>query len=1109
MDKGLQISLFLIWNRLRSSWGALLVVSLGTLTAVVMLSAVALYSDVLAEAGVRYGLFSRSQTSLNIQILVQNRPLGPEDYAELRSVAEENVRQRVSFLATDLERYGRTQAGMPSTTNPESQPPPLGSPSGRLFFMTGFMEHSRLLDGSWPQNSGQSGPDGVELEAVVGDQVADDMGYLVGTRVYVTPFPNTPEERIVLNIVGIASPVDPRDEFWLGAPVHFGVQTVGEELVIPMFVTENDFLHVLGSRFPIAVGDFGFNVFVDPAVIAAGTVDSTLDALEGLETDLNKVYPRTLVLSRLGLTLEEFKRDLTLALVPVYVFVSLVVVVVLYFLAVVSGILAHSQAREIGLLRSRGASILQVCVIFLTTEGIMALFAVALGPVLALAIVRLLILPTFDGIGGGPIEVSLSGEMYWMGAIGAVLSILVLAVSVAGRARTGVADSLSSRSRPPVVSFVHRYYLDLVFLLLLGLVWWQFQQRDGFVSNSIASNGLDVDPMVALGPVLGLLAAALLVMRILPILVRLVLWLSMRSGPGWASLAFLRVARDPVLPASLAVLLMLVAALGVFGATIQSSLTRSQSDQASYNVGGEVRISGPGVDAKLEEQVRQVEGVEAATLVLRDSVSLIEGHSSSSALLIAADPEALAKSSWFRADFAATPFPELAKLIATGGGVDGKSDFAVPLPPLTHRLGVWLQLGELLESEPQGDINIWSRIVDSEGRYRNVSMGRISGADYDKAADWSFFAGDVPEALVTPEREWSLAAIIFTTSAYTKVAISQIRMDDFTAFASGLPNDGVVVENFEEPRQWLPVGTTARVPDTLDAGPSGARTGNGGITFTWSDPAGGEQRGIHLSPVPLPIPAIGGAGLFQGDRVRIRQGLGSVPVEVRETIDLFPTVSNFRRPFLLLDLSAYQSYLKVVLPGSSTTRAKELWLSLDPSHTRDTVIADITSQLPPLTGIQDREKQAEVASLNPLAGGGWDGLSILSMAGVGLAVVAAMLVYGAASIHAARVDSVVARALGVSRKQVYLSLVSERWLMGGLAIAAGAAIGYWPGIELVQLLDLSASSAPPLPEMIPTVHLALLATVLAALAASVTVSAVFEAVMANRLSPVDVLREEV
>ncbi len=1109
MDKGYPISLFLIRNRLRSSWGSLLVVSLGTLTAVVMLSAVALYSDVLAEAGVRYGLFSRSQTSLNIQILVQNRPLGPEDYAELRSVAEENVRERVPSLATNVERYGRTQAGMPATTNPESQPPPLGSPSGRPFFMTGFMEHSRLLDGSWPQDPGRSGPYGVELEAVVGDELANDFGYSVGTRIYVTPFPLTPEERVVLTVVGVAAPVDPRDEFWLGAPVHFGVQTVGEELVIPVFVTESDFLQVLGSRFPIAVGDFGFNVFVDPAVIEAETVDSTLDALEGLEANINKVYPRTLVLSRLGLTLEEFKRDLTLALVPVYVFVSLIVVVVLYFLAVVSGILARSQAREIGLLRSRGASIPQVCVVFLTTEGFIALLAVGVGPLLALAIVRLLILPTFDTIGGGPIEVSLSGEMYWMGAIGALLSIFVLALSVAGRARTGVAESLTSRSRPPVVSFVHRYYLDVVCVLVLGLIWWQFQEREGFVSNSIASSGLDVDPMVALGPVLGLLAAALLLMRILPILVRLVLWLSMRSGPGWASLALLRVARDPVLPASLAVLLMLVAALGVFGATIQSSLTRSQSDQANYRVGGDVRVSGPGVDAKLEEQVQQVKGVEAATLVLRDSVSLIEGHSSSSALLVAGDPEALARSSWFRADFAATPFPDLAELIATEGNVGGDSNFGVPLPPLTHRVGVWLKLGELMESELQGDINIWARIVDSDSRYRNVSMGRISGADYERVDDWRFFAGDVPEALVTADREWSLAAIIFTTSAYTKVTISQIQMDDFTALAPGLPDDGVVVEDFEEPRQWLPIGTTASVPDTLAAGPSGARTGNAGITFSWSDPAGGEQRGIHLSPVPLPIPAIGGAGLDQGDRVRIRQGLGSIPVEVRATIDLFPTVSNFRRPFLLLDLNAYQSYQKVVLPGSSAPSARELWVSLDPSQPRETVIADITSHLPTLTGIQDRERLAELAALNPLAGGGWDGISILSMAGVGLAVVAAMIVYGAASIQAARVDSVVARALGVSGKQVYLSLVLERWLTGGLAIAAGAAIGYWPGLELVQLLDFSASSASPLPEMIPTVHLALFASVLAALAASVTVSAVLEAVMANRLSPVDVLREEV
>ena len=1098
---------FLIRNRLRTSWGSLLVVSLGILTAVLMLSAMALYSDVLAEAGVRYGLFDRSQTSLNIQIIVQNRPLGPADYAELRNLAEERVGQRVGFLATGVERYGRTQAGMRATTNSESQPPPLGSPSGRPFFMTGFTEHSRLLEGRWPSSPGKSGPQGVEIEAVVGEEVADDFGFTVGARVYVTPFPTAPQERITLTVVGIAAPIDPRDEFWLGAPVHFAVQSVGEELVIPIYVSESDFLQVLGHRFPIAVGDFGFNVFVNPAVIDVSTVDSTLDALEGLETDLNKVYPRTLVLSRMGLTLEEYKRDLTLALVPVYVFVSLVVVVVLYFLVVVSGILARSQAAEIGLLRSRGASILQVCGVYLASEAFIALLAVAIAPVLALGIVRLLILPAFSDIGGGPIEVSLSGEMYWMGAIGAVLSLLVLGLSIAGRARSGVAEALSSRSRPPMVSFIHRYYLDLVCVLVLGLIWWQFQQRDGFVSDSVASSGVDVDPMVALGPVLGLLAAALLMMRFLPVLVRLVLWLTMRSGTGGVSLVLVRAARDPVLPSSLAVLLMLVAALGVFGATIQSSLSRSQSDQASYRIGADVRISGPGVDAALEEELRQVEGVRAATLVLRDSVSLIEGHSSSSALLIAADPEVLAQASWFRDDFASTPLSTLTGRIDSDDVLDEPS-YALPLPPLTGRVGVWMKIADLAASEPQGDINLWARIVDSAGRYRSVSIGKISVGDFEGAGNWQFYAGDLPETLVTADRHWSLAAIVFTTSAYTKVTVSKLHLDDFTAFAPGLPGDGIIVEDFEMPRRWTPIGTTASVPDLLEMEAEGARTGNTGITFSWLDPAGGEQRGIHLSPVPLPIPAIAGAGLSQGQRVRLRQGLGSIPVEVTGTADLFPTVSNFRRPFLLLDLDAFSSYLKVIHPGGSPTSTREMWLALDPAATREDVIADITSLLPPLTGIQDRVRESEQASRNPLAGGGWNGISILSMAGIGLTVVVAMLVYGAASVRAGRVDSVVARALGLSRRQIFLSLIAERWLMGGLAVAAGAAIGYWPGLELVQLLDFSSSNAPPLPQMIPTVHLTILIAVLGALAASITLSAALEAQMAGRLSPIDVLRED-
>ena len=210
------LSWWVLRRRLRSSWPLSTVSSVGALAAVVLLSAAVLYSEVLAEAGVRHSLNSAPAGTLHVQTLAQNRPLGPDDYAELRRVAESTIERRIGYLKTQLQRYGRTQPGMAGTTREEAKPPPMGSPSVRPFFMTGFEEHSRLLKGGWPERAGTSGALGVELDAVVGEDVANNFGYSVGTRVYVTPFRSAPEERIVLNIVGIVAPDNPREEFWLG-----------------------------------------------------------------------------------------------------------------------------------------------------------------------------------------------------------------------------------------------------------------------------------------------------------------------------------------------------------------------------------------------------------------------------------------------------------------------------------------------------------------------------------------------------------------------------------------------------------------------------------------------------------------------------------------------------------------------------------------------------------------------------------------------------------------------------------------------------------------------------------------------------------------------------
>ena len=1161
MHQLFQLSFWLTRRRLRDSWGLTAATSLGILAAVVLLSATSLYSDLLAEAGVRYALYSQDRSTLDVQVLSENRSLGDEDYQQLREVAESAIDQHLGAIRTQVERFGRTQWGMPLATDPDQPPPPVTTVSGRPFFMTGFREHARLVEGSWPQGPGSNlgggaGPAGVELQSVIGQLAASEMGVEVGSKLYITPFRSSPQERIVLTIVGLATPLDPRDEFWLGYPSQFGRQIVADMYVYPAYVSEEDFLGAIGGRFPTLIGDFGFNVFVDPSRITARDVQSTQESLEGLETDLNKSYPRTFTFTRLDRTLEEFERDLTLARVPVYVFISLVVVIVLYFLVLIAGILGRTQVNELGLLRSRGGSIVQVCGVLLLADGALAAASVAVGPLIAWAIVRYAMLSAFGEVGGGPIDIGITGEMFWMGAIGAALALAALTLSAAARARSGVSESLAGRSRPPEASFLQRYYLDIVAIVVVGVVWWQFGEREGFLTRSLAPGsetgygfgGLQTDPTVILGPVLGLLAAALVLLRVLPLAVRMVVWICLRAGPAWSSFATARMARDPVLPSALAVLLMLSAAIGVFGATFQSSMSSSQRDQALYRIGGDVVLSGPGVERASTEDLQQIPGVATVTPVLQDTISLTGGQLSFPAHLLAAEPHALAEATWFRDDFSDATLPQLAELIRNPP-VDEQP--GVALPGGVDRIGVWLNTRFLSGIELEANINVWTRLRNADGIYNNVSLGGFSSAGDEENDYWRFFSGELPESPFPRKREaermagevngWTVTAIFFTTSTLARVPSGVIQIDDLTVYGPAFQPEGTVVEGFDDPSTgsggaWRQIDILGGVQDSVEWGPesgrdSGCHTARGcqpgaGLSFAWQEPFTGEQRGVQIPPVNLPIPAIGGGGLRQGDRLWIKHVQASIPIRIVGETGFFPTTTKPRQPFVILDIDSFLSYRRFLPSVGPVEAPGQIWLSVkappilsrdaepgtggtgDSSYNREEIVSQIEDEVPPLTRVIDRDAIASRAALNPLAGGGWDGLTGLSIAAVGAAVGIASLLYGAAAARATRVDNAVARALGLSARQLFLTLLAERWLMAGAAIAAGAAIGYWPGLQLIQRLEIAPGSTEVLPPMIPQVHELLLSLVLAGLMLAVMGSAFYSALLARRDRPAEVLRTE-
>jgi hypothetical protein len=1114
---------WLLRRRLRQSWLLLAVTSFGILASVTIMATGALYSRALGEAGLRHSISSHRAEVHDVQVIAQNRPLGLGDYQKLEQLVDGVADNRLGDLLLETERFGRTQANLILLDSPTA--PILGSPGGRPFFLTGFEEHTELVEGRWPDPGALRDPNKQgDIETVLGPEAARHMGYDVGDRIYLIPRKGSPE-RITFKVVGLANPIDHREEYWMGAPIYFDLRPVGESVIVPLFVTEDDYFQGIGERYPTLVGDFGFYLFLDSEFLTAGNANRVKDQILGLETDVNKVYPRTLVLSRLGLTIEEFDKALTLARIPLYLYLSLVVVVVLYFLALITGTLGRSQAEEAGLLRSRGASVAQVTGVLALAEGVVVVIAMVIGPFLAWAIVKTLLLDTINPGGDitAPIPLGLAGDMFWMGALGGVLALSVLLITATGRARMGTLESLLSRARPPSVPFLHQYYLDILAVVIVAIIWFQVRGRDGFVAEELSSQGINVDPTLVLGPVLGLFAAGVLLLRIIPLIVRLLAWLGTRIGPAWFQFSLVRLARDPIPHGSLAVVLMLAAALGVFGATFQSSLSQAQSDQARYSVGGNMVLSGPALRIDAPEKLARVPGVTAVSPVFRDSVTPLDGPRGENMELLAVDPPALAKTGWFRDDFFEGGLQEISRLLRPRPFPASLAGTGIPLPEDSRSLGIWVDSNALLELDLRSGVNLWARTMTATGVYRNIGLGDILETDSPgssvaeiadvKAVDgpWRLFTGDIPEyAPVSLPLE--LVSIFISTSPANRLSDGVIHLDDVTAFGSsadtvpvGVVPSGVVIEGFEGDTPWVPLVNQDEIPDIAESSRSSARSGGSGMSFSWQKPISTGQRGIHLPPGPFPLPAIGGPDFVRGQHIRLKLGYLAVPIQFVGITSHFPTLKPDRKPFAIVDLADYREYVRR-LPFSTLDEPAEMWLALDPEADREQVIADIPSVIPGLVSVRDAEVVAGLAKRNPLAGGGWNGLTIFSMVAIGIAVLLTLTVHALVSVKTGRMDLAVVSVLGFSRRQFMLSLATERLIIAAVAIAAGAAMGYWPGLQVLELVDLTSQGNAPVPPLLPSVQGWLMTGVLAGLMAGVVLSVGFAVVAARRLNTSEVLR---
>jgi len=215
-----------------------------------------------------------------------------------------------------------------------------------------------------------------------------------------------------------------------------------------------------------------------------------------------------------------------------------------YALLLVGALIVEQRRAETALLRSRGASAVQIFGFALMEAFLLVVPAALAAPLLAMAV-----LEVFEQIGplagtGLSLRPQVTQDAALLGGIACVISLLALALP--GLAAVGPLSSVRRAvGRQLQRTLSQRLGLDVALVTLAAIGLWQLQQYGAPLTRSMRGS-LGVDPLLIAAPTVGLLAGAIFALRILPLLARgLEDLVARRQGMG-TSLGARQLARRPL-----------------------------------------------------------------------------------------------------------------------------------------------------------------------------------------------------------------------------------------------------------------------------------------------------------------------------------------------------------------------------------------------------------------------------------------------------------------------------------------------------------------------------------------------------------------------------------
>jgi putative ABC transport system permease protein len=456
-------------------------------------------------------------------------------------------------------------------------------------FIDNVEDHITLIEGGFPAVPESSATSTVEV--LIPEVMANELGMQVG-ETYVTFGQHVIDgtkynSQIPVRIAGIWKVTDPTEPYW------FSQEPTFEDLLL---VPRETFLNRLDPYLEKSVYLAVWYLVMDGSDVHA------TDALPLLSRITQVEQKTAALLPGIGLdvspkeALQDYYTESAQLTILLYIFAVPILVLILTFINLVVGLAVGRKHNEIAVLRSRGATAMQVIGIAVVEGVILGSIALALGLPLAEWIAEVIgrTRSFLDFSTDIDLRVGLTTTTLQVGFVAVAVAVLAQVLPTIGAARHTIVTYKQERARSLRPPLWQRMWLDMLLLIPAVYGAYVLQQQGSVVvpdSDGAISNDPFQNPLLFLVPALGIFALTLFFIRLLPSVMAILAWIFSKIGGVGILLATRQLARSPGLYTAPMLLLVLTLSLSAFTASLAKTLDWHLWDQVYYQVGGDIGLT--------------------------------------------------------------------------------------------------------------------------------------------------------------------------------------------------------------------------------------------------------------------------------------------------------------------------------------------------------------------------------------------------------------------------------------------------------------------------------------------------------------------------------------